>query len=188
MTDSNPLKSELQVVRGCLSGDGESVRRFVGRFRESVYGLCFRLLKHHQDAEDVVQDTFLRAFRSLHHWDQSRPLQPWLMTIAANRCKTALVKRARSRVQALQELTDAAPCQYENSRADHSDLAEELERSLKTLSPQVQECFVLFYREQLSCAEIAERMNRPEGTIKTWLHRSRLHLAQALRQRGFGSL
>jgi len=185
MSDSNELLSEVQVVRGCLAGDGESLRDFVARFRQSVYGLCYRLLKHHEDAEDVMQDTFVRAFRSLHHWDQTRPLRPWLMTIAANRCKTTLAKRARSLVHTRQETTDSA-AEGAATAVRGSELAEEIELCLKQLKPQMRECFLLFYRKQLSCAEIAEQLDRPEGTIKTWLHRSRMHLAEALRQRGHG--
>ncbi|MBB02442.1 MAG: RNA polymerase sigma factor [Planctomyces sp.] len=186
MSDSNELLSEVQVVRGCLAGDGESLKDFVARFRQSVYAVCYRLLRHHEDAEDVMQDTFVRAIRSLHHWDQTRPLRPWLMTIASNRCKTALAKRARSLVQVRQETADSAAEGGTASPVRRTELAEEIDLCLDQLKPQMRECFLLFYRQQLSCAEIAERLDRPEGTIKTWLHRSRMHLADALRQRGHG--
>ncbi len=183
MPNSEPIQTELQVVRGCLTGDGESLRSFVRRFRSSVYGLCFKILRHHEDAEDVVQETFLRAIRNLHQWDQRRPLRPWLLTIAANRCRTALAKRSRSLVHCKQETTDAAA--GNNATVDATcDLADELEHCLRQLKPNLRECFLLFYREQLSCAEVAERMQCPEGTIKTWLHRARHQLSSTLKQRG----
>ncbi|MBL4884626.1 MAG: RNA polymerase sigma factor [Planctomycetaceae bacterium] len=183
MSDSESLQSELQVVQGCLSGDGESLRLFISRFRSSVYGLCYRILRHHEDAEDVVQDTFLRAIRSLHQWDQQRPLKPWLLTIAANRCRTALAKRSRSVVHYKQEVTDLAVSKVAPAETS-CDLAGELEHCLQKLKPNLRECFLLFYREQLSCAEVAERMQCPEGTIKTWLHRARHQLSSILKQRG----
>ncbi len=183
MTDLNSLTSELRVVRGCLTGDGESLRTFVGQFRDAVYRVSFRILRHHEDAEDVVQETFVRAIRSLHQWDQTRPLRPWLLTIAANRCRTALAKRSRSPVVTSQDFAESA-CDASPALGDRAELAEELELQLQTLKPDLQECFRLFYVEQLSCAEIATRMDRPEGTIKTWLHRARGQLAQALLKRG----
>ncbi len=64
------------------------------------------------------------------------------------------------------------------------DLAEELDLALKELSPEHRECFLLFHEHQLSCAEVGEVLGHPEGTIKTWLHRTRKKLAEILRQRG----
>ena len=182
MTETNALNADLHVARGCLRGEAESFRTFVQRFRESVYRLSFRILGQHEDAEDVVQETFVRAFSSLHHWDQERPLRPWLLTIAANRCRTTLAKRGRSHLVVNQELTDLAS-QDQPRKAEQLELAEELQRGLETLKPEMKECFVLFYRDQLSCAQIAARLERPEGTIKTWLHRSRNQLAEYLSRR-----
>lgn len=110
MTECNHLTTELQVVRGCLSGDGESARDFVNRFRQSVYQLCYRFLGNHEDCEDVMQDTFLRAFRSLHQWDQTRPLRPWLLAIASNRCKTTLAQRVTLRKRLQQQLAEKSAC------------------------------------------------------------------------------
>ena len=182
MMNSELLQVELQVARGCLSGDRESLRSFVRRFRPAVYGLCYKILRHHEDAEDVVQETFLRAIRNLHQWDQQRPLRPWILTIAANRCRTALAKRSRSVVHCQQDATDGAA--GKRASVDRTlDLADELEHCLEQLKPNLRECFILFYREQLSCAEVAERMQCPEGTVKTWLHRARHQLSAALKQR-----
>lgn len=183
MTECNHLTTELQVVRGCLSGDGESARDFVNRFRQSVYQLCYRFLGNHEDCEDVMQDTFLRAFRSLHQWDQTRPLRPWLLAIASNRCKTTLAQRVTLRKRLQQQLAENSACP-ESQPAQRAELAEDIELCLAKLKPELRTCFILFYREQLSCAEIAERLGHPEGTIKTWLHRTRLRMAESLRCRG----
>ncbi len=185
MSDPNSLTTELHLVRGCMTDDAESLQSFVQRFRDSVYRLSFKILRHHEDAEDVVQETFVRAFRSLHHWDQKRPLRPWILTIAANRCRTALARRSRSAVVTSQDLAgSAAEKVSETTRQQTAELAEEVQLQLGQLKPHLRECFLLFYQEQLSCAEIAERLDRPEGTIKTWLHRGRQQLAAGLQRRG----
>jgi len=86
---------EATLVRRCLKGNAEAVQELVERFQTEVYGLCCRLLNHRHDAEDVAQEVFLRVFRSLKGWDPARPLKPWIMGIAVNRCRTWLAQRAR---------------------------------------------------------------------------------------------
>src|SRR6516225_11997172 len=71
------------------------MQRLIEQHQAGVFGLCVRFLNHRQDAEDVTQETFLRVFRSLRRWDKRRPLKPWIMGIAVNRCRTWLAQRAR---------------------------------------------------------------------------------------------
>jgi RNA polymerase sigma-70 factor (ECF subfamily) len=169
------------LVRQCLAGDAESLRAFVERFQGPVLGLCYRMLGHRQDAEDIVQDVFLRAFRSLSRWDPTRELKPWLFTIAANRCRTHLSNRSRQ-----MPLYESAP-EASTAAPDHAaaDLAEELQRALANLREEYRLCFVLFHEQELSCAEIGTVLGCPQGTVKTWLHRARRELAEQLAGRGF---
>jgi len=170
---------DAALVRGSLAGNAQSMRALVERFEGSVFGLCYRMLGRREDAEDVAQDVFLRVFRSLHRWDAGRPFKPWLLTIAANRCRTVLGNRSRFPVASefIEQSAVAA-----DTRDD--DLAEELQLAIETLRDDCRTCFVLFYENDLSCAEISEIMNCPPGTIKTWLHRARKKLADHLRRRG----
>ena len=80
-----------QVVNRCLNGDQGAMYDLVARFKGQVFGLCYRMLGHRQDAEDVAQETFVRVLKNLHRWDQQRDFEPWLLAIAGNRCRTALV-------------------------------------------------------------------------------------------------
>lgn len=167
-------------MRRCLAGDEAALRFFVERFQGSVFGLCYRMLRHRQDAEDLAQEVFLRAFRGLSRWQPGRPLKPWLMMIAANRCRTAI--RRRMNRPAAAPLLDDAPTTPASDES--TDLAEELERALSRLREDYRQCFVLFHQGELSCARIAKIMGRPTGTIKTWLHRARRELADHLQRRG----
>lgn len=176
------MKTEADLVERCLSGDVASMQAFVEKFQQSIFGLCFRMLGHRQDAEDIAQETFLRAFRSLHQWDSARPLMPWLLTIAANRCRTALQKRTRRPIAAGIEEYDL-PETSERSNEKTVDLAEELQLALNEIKEDYRSCFILFYQQELSCAEIAEVLNVPVGTVKTWLHRARKDLAKFMERR-----
>ncbi len=168
-----------ELVGRCLTGDEAAMRQFVGRFQQVVFALCLKMLGHRQDAEDVTQETFLRVFRNLDRWDNQRPILPWLMAIAANRCRTARARRV-SRPAASPLLPDPPDRRPESD----PELGEELDQALGELREEYQTCFRLFYQQESSCAEIGEVMGVPEGTVKTWLHRARAELAEKLKRRG----
>ena len=153
----------------------------VGQYQQRVYALCYRMLGHRQDAEDVTQQTFLRVLKNLGRWDPDREFEPWLFAIAGNRCRTALSNRGRRwRPQSISEpLPDPAPDQQAVAH-----LAEEIELAVAGLRSDYQAVFRLFHEQELSYDEIATRMQRPVGTVKTWVHRARLELVQQLRERG----
>lgn len=179
------FRSGLEDIRGvvkqCLAGDQSAMLTLVERFRGRVYGLCYRMLGQRQDAEDAVQETFVRVLRNLHRWDAERDFLPWLFAIAGNRCRTALAARRRRPVpdHSVELLADDAPDQ----RAADS-LAEELRLALARLRPEYQQAFLLFHQHELSYGEIAATMEVPLGTVKTWVHRARRELIGHLRERG----
>lgn len=169
------------LVRHCLAGDQAAMLALVDRFRGPVFGLCYRMLGQRQDAEDAAQETFVRVLKNLHRWDQERDFLPWLLAIAGNRCRTALAARRRRPVpEPMVELVaDDAP---DRRPADH--LAEEVHLALADLRPEYSQAFLLFHDQELSYAEIAQAMDVPLGTIKTWVHRARRALVDQLRRRG----
>jgi RNA polymerase sigma-70 factor (ECF subfamily) len=169
-------------VDACLSGDETAARQFVERFQGRVFGLCWRMLHHQQDAEDAAQDAFVRALRSLGQWDRQRPLEPWLITIAANRCRTVLARRNRHPVAVPLMAGDVTTASDELQAAQQ--LAEEVRQALDAIHPQHAHAFRLFHEQELSYAEIAEQCERPIGTIKTWVHRARRGIVERLSQRG----
>ena len=163
------------------AGDPEAPRRLIEQYQGVVFGLCFRMMGHRHDAEDVAQETFVRALRSFASFDADRPIVPWLLGIAANRCRTALARRARNPGPV--EPGDD-PVDPRAGVADPDDLAGELERALGQLRPEYRMVFVLFHEQNLAYEEIAEAIDRPIGTVKTWLHRARAELADYLSRRG----
>lgn len=174
------VTDDAALVNACLTGEADAYRAFVRQYQAVVFGVCFRMLGHREDAEDVAQEVFLRAFRKLHQWDSNRPLAPWLLTIASNRCRTALSRRSQRFIST--EFIDEA-CDPIAS-AGRSDLGEELQLALEKLREDYRLCFVLYHQNELSLAEISEIVGSPEGTIKTWLHRARKELAEHLQRRG----
>jgi len=171
---------EAGLVQRCLLGQPDAIRQLVERFQPEVFGLCVRLLHHRHDAEDVTQEVFLRIFRSLRRWDATRPLKPWVMGIAVNRCRTWLTQRARrpEPVDYLQDTVSGPPAD------DSAELLSEIRAAVDELRPDYRTVFVLFHEQGQAYEEIAETMDRPVGTVKTWLHRARLEVLERLQQRG----
>lgn len=169
------------LMRRVRAGEEAATLLLVERFHETVFGVCLRMLGHRQDAEDATQEVFLRMIRSAGRYDADRPLRPWVLRIAVNRCRTLLAKRGK-RPMAL-----AVPEDCEESRpglGDPDDVAGEVSRALERLRPEYRMVFSMFHERGLAYEEIAEAVERPVGTVKTWLHRARGELAEYLAKRG----
>tara|TARA_R110002049_G_scaffold2750_8_gene22160 strand:- start:78956 stop:79540 length:585 start_codon:yes stop_codon:yes gene_type:complete len=166
--------------------DPHAFAQLFGRYHSLVFSVCLKLLGHQQDAEDATQETFSRVARYIHRWDPNRPLEPWLIAIAGNRCRTQLSRRKP--VQPLSISRDSIATEQvadpwsQTSAADV--LREELSLAMQDLSANHRVAFELFHEQSLSYVEIARHMDRPVGTVKTWVHRARAQLIEALIDRG----
>jgi RNA polymerase sigma factor (sigma-70 family) len=174
------VTADAALVCRCLAGEPAACRELVERFQSDVFAVCHRLLSHSHDAEDVTQEVFLRVFRSLSRWDAARPLRPWVLSIAVNRCRTWIGRRATRPELAdyLHETPDRRPTD------DSAELRNEIRAAVDALRDEYREVFVLFHEQGQSYEEIAEVVGRPVGTVKTWLHRARLEILERLRTRG----
>lgn len=170
-----------QLVRACR-GESEAVAELLARHRRGLYRFVYRLLGRHADTEDVVQETFVRAFRSLQRREVVGPFESWLFTIAARRCATWRV-RERRQGERLEEETAAAL--VDDARSPHEQVvAREVQRdvsaALAKLPPAQRVAVALFELEGWRVAEIARALNCAPATVKVHLHRARLRLRREL--------
>jgi RNA polymerase sigma-70 factor, ECF subfamily len=169
------------LVDRCLAGEHTAILQLVDQFERPVFGLCFRMLRHHQDAEDMAQETFVRALKSLGQWDRQRGFLPWLLAIAGNRCRTLLSRRTR-RLPTVGLVEDPSDPVADDEPARR--LREELQLAMTSVRDEYRQAFVLFHEQELSYAEIGAALDCPVGTVKTWVHRARRELIERLRERG----
>jgi len=171
-----------QLVSAVKAGDEGAMRRLMDRFAPRILALCSRMLGHRQDAEDAAQETLVRMFRSLERWDSSRPFEPWLLAIAGNRCRTRLSRRASS--PRWVELDEPQVACTNNSDDRVRQLDEEVQQALVEVTPRYRQAFLGFHEHGLSYAQIAQWLDVPLGTVKTWVRRARLQMIEHLKARG----
>ena len=166
---------EPRLIREAFRGDATAFQTLVETHQSAVYNLCLRFTGP-SDAEDLAQETFIRAFLHKEKFQPDRPVLPWLLTVARNLC----IDKVRSRrytapiddaaVQAVSK--DPGP-DTEMGRKQQAALLSELMQSL----PEGQrEALMLTDVEELSYQETADVLNVPIGTVMTWLHRGRAKL------------
>ena len=179
-TDAYTGECDAVLAQRFLNHDSGAMTALVGRYYEVVFQVCFRILGHRQDAEDATQETFTRLAKYLHRWDPTRPLKPWLVTIAGNRCRTQMAKH-----RSVGELSLAAePISRSSDEQQAAEaLREEVTLALDQIPGRHRHAFELFHQHELSYAEIAAQMQAPVGSVKTWVHRARVALIEQLHRR-----
>ncbi|WP_404309410.1 RNA polymerase sigma factor [Neorhodopirellula lusitana] len=176
VTDRSPVSDRISV-----SDRAPMIAEIFQRHRGMVYRVCLRLLRNHHDAEDVTQETFRRATLSLDHWKSDRPIEPWLVAIAGNRCRTLLSKQNReSSVDSLDDAGQLSLVDDEPGVAARFSMKEQVELALDTLPDHHRHAFELVHRHDLTYTEAAQELGRSEGTIKTWVHRARVSMQNLL--------
>lgn len=172
---------DVLLVRRCLKGEEKAHRQLLSKYRRPVYNLAWRMVGDEEDAKDVTQETFIRAFRALSTFDQSRPFTSWLFRIATNLCIDYL-RRRRPNVQSLDGMRGAddeyrtADIEDPTPRPDiRHEMAEQrrtLERMVQGLPPRYKVVILLRHGRELSYNEIAEILDVPVGTVKARIHRA----------------
>lgn len=167
------------VVNRDRRSDESAFTEIFERHRQLIYRVCFRYVRHHHDAEDITQETFRRAALAMPSVDSQRPLEPWLVTIAANRCRSFLSRQRHDRrFNSLHEAT--ATCGTEPDCARQLSLSEQLDRALDRLPADQRRAFELIHEKELSYPEAARLMGRPLGTVKTWVRRAKRDMQDTL--------
>jgi RNA polymerase sigma-70 factor (ECF subfamily) len=173
--------AELLVRYG--QGDEAAFREIVSRYKNSLYAFLKQFLNRQDLVEDVFQETFLQLFTSRESFDPSRPLRPWLFTIAANKAKDALRKSQRASAIPIGTLSDSEEMSFDdvlNSlTADNTMPYEELEEGetaarvaqiVANMPENLREILILAYFNKFSYKQMANILSIPIGTVKSRLH------------------
>lgn len=189
--ETNPVfekVSDSELLQRYRAGDEHAFREIVSRYKNPLYAFLRRFVSHEDVVEDVFQETFLQLYVSQDSFDTSRPLRPWLFTIAANKAKDALRKMQRQFSKGMGAMADAGDfsvdevvnilTSYETTPDDEVS-AEETARRVRQVVAEMPDnlrgILVLAYFEQFSYKHMAEILSIPIGTVKSRLHTAVVH-------------
>ncbi len=164
------LEGDLHAnITRCLHGEQAGYDALYDEFAGGIYRLCYSLLLNREDAEDVMQESFVYAFKNLHRFDPKRSsLKTWLYTIAICRCRN-VYRRSRPPLVDLTQLLQIGAPKGETPEAmfAHQTAQDAVEAALRRLSPRLREAVVLRYGHGLTYREIAEVMGCPQKTAES---------------------
>ena len=173
--------TDEQLVRGAVAGDAAAFDRLVDRHAAACLRFATRMLGSHDDAEEVTQDTWLRAYRALGRYDPSTAFRTWLFAILINRCRTALASRHR-RERLVRADPLAMMSAFTASDADATAMRIELQRAVDRLTPDLREAFLLKHVEQLEYTEMVDVLGVGLSALKMRVQRACLQLRLELQE------
>jgi RNA polymerase sigma-70 factor (ECF subfamily) len=178
LIDAQEAMQDALLVRRVLDGDAEAYGSLVSKHMRRAFAVAYRILGHREDAEDVVQDSFLRALERIDQLDH-RPFRPWLLRVVVNQ---ALNFRRGRGVRSTQQIPETTPGRgmLPDRAAENADLRERLAAALGALPEKQRTIVQLADLEGLRSAEIGSIMDLADGTVRWHLHEARKALRTAL--------
>jgi len=168
--------AEAMALERAQEGDAEAFRMLVEQNSHTVFRLAFRMTGNEQDAEDIVQETFLRAYKNIGRYDARAKVSTWLHKITSNCAIDLIRKRKRRPADSLEEqAASQAPASSEpgpDRVALGHELGSRVAAALENLSAKERVAFSLRHFEELSIREIAEVTQSPEGSVKNNIFRA----------------
>jgi RNA polymerase sigma-70 factor (ECF subfamily) len=171
------------LVARARAGDGAAFDKLIRTYMEQAFRVAFRVVGHREDAEDLVQESFMAAHQYLDSFEIGRPFGPWLIRIVLNRGSN--LRRSRTRRSTEPEVEGVSEAPSALLESERSDTGKILHEALETLSERQRMIVTLFDVDGLTSAEIGEMMDLAPGTVRWHLHEARRHLRGVL-SRFFG--
>ena len=183
--------TDSEVVQASLDGDSRAFDELVRRYDQRLLNFVYRTIGDRERGEDLVQETFVRVYRHLHRFDQSKKFSTWIYTIASNLAKNELRNRSRNPLVLFQTLkknwdADHRPLEWEDTQYKPDDLFRKRhlraqgEKAVSQLPEHHRVVFVLREMEGKTYEEIADITNCNLGTVKSRLNRARNNFASII--------
>jgi RNA polymerase sigma-70 factor (ECF subfamily) len=178
MVDPTDRDLVLRTRRGEVEAFGE----VVARYQQSVFNVCYRMLGERMEAEDLAQDTFIRAFKRLETFDVERPFGPWIRRVATNVCLNHFQQQRPEGYEFDEERDQSPAAAREEPEAylQGAQAAEEVRQAIVALPAHYRAVIELRHYQEMSYSEIAEVLELPLSDVKSHLYRARKMLAGLL--------
>ena len=176
-------QTDAELLTRYAAGEEAAFRAIVSRYKNSLYIFLRHFLSRHDLIEDVFQETFIQLFTSREDFDTSRPLRPWLFTIAANKAKDALRKRKRTAAISIGSIADAKEMSFDEvlniltsetttpyDTVEKGETSSQVRQIIADMPENLREILILAYFNKFSYKQMAQILSIPIGTVKSRLH------------------
>jgi RNA polymerase sigma factor (sigma-70 family) len=176
--------SDSEIISQVLKGDHNAYALLVERYKSYVFTLTLRFTKNREDAEEVSQDIFVKAYRSLADFKGTAKFSTWLYTIVNTTCITFLRKK-RLDIRSLDdertfEVADSQDSGFRANQVEQKSRLNMVNQAIAMLSPDDAEIITLFYKSEQSLEEISQILGVEVNTAKVRLHRARTRLKEKM--------
>jgi RNA polymerase sigma-70 factor (ECF subfamily) len=169
--------TDEELVEKSIGGDLESFNQLVVRWERPIYALAYRVLGREEDARDVVQESFLRAFRALPGFKGQAKFSSWLYRITLNLCRDWIRRRNRTPelqapegIDVIEMAAEQGPSESVEDLVTRKELGGRIARAMQVLSEEQRTAIVLKEYEGLTFQEISDLLGVPLSTVKTRLY------------------
>jgi RNA polymerase sigma factor (sigma-70 family) len=186
----DPETSDNVLFQQALAGDQEAFEALFSRYQRSLFRLIYRYVGEYNEAHDVLQQVWLQLYLSLPKLYPNVQMKPWLFTVAHNRSLDVLRRRRFLSFSEVERGNEEDETAFLNTIPDTSltpeelveqrDLQQAIRRAIQTLPGTYRTVVLLYYREQMSYAEIGRVLKMPVSTVKARFHRAKPFLRDAL--------
>jgi len=184
-------QSDAELWQRFQAGEESAFQEIVNRYKNSLYTFLRQFIRQNDVLEDVFQESFLQLFTSRESFDVTRPLRPWLFTIAANKAKDALRKQHRTAAISIGGIADAEDMSFDEAiniltsdttlpyeRLETNETARRVRKIIADMPVNLRQILILGYFEKFSYKQMAEILSTPIGTVKSRLHTAVSRFAQ----------
>ncbi len=175
---ADPRPDEREAVRAAQRGEHEAFDRLVARYQRDIYRLCFRYVNNHEDASDMAQEAFLRAYRALGRFRGESAFSTWLYRIAVNTCLNFRAVRRPPTQELADSIADPVPAAFDRMASE--DEARRIREAVRRLPEKQRATVILKVYQDLTHEEVARILGTSVGTVKANLFHALGNLRKAL--------
>ena len=172
-------EQDREDVERVLSGDAEAFTGIVNRWQGPLVNLAYRFCGRREVAEEMAQEAFIKAYRSLSRWRREGAFSTWLFAVATN-CYRSIVRRKSHPTVPLDAAAEAARDAVALTGLEQRDVERIVRQAVGSLPPKFRDAVLLYYFHEMDLGRAAESLGLPEGTVKSHLFRGRKLLEKHL--------
>lgn len=174
------MKEDINVIKEIRNGKKNEFVWIVKKYEDRLYSFVLRMVQNEEDALDLTQESFIKAFKGLDKYDERYSFKNWIFTIASHHTIDFLRKKGKIKETELLEKDVGKPYIPRIDRIIADERARKLEHEIAQLPDNYRMVILLKYKEEMRIEDISKIMDAPVGTVKIWLHRARTQLKKRM--------